>query len=568
MARTAPWLAIVVFSYTVVPAVAFGSGEHAIIGDAAYTLMINRLIHERQQPFLHEIYRAYYPASQSLFAGPSGEISFGDMVAIAGDFIGDPKGKLLGVEDMIALAKEDIVTIAKQFAGPLKDLKGKLLAFKTEVIDKEKDQIHQFRGTEVLSVKYAEMEEYVTSKAINMTAEEGWVGSLVDKMAVSANMKVLTRKNRYIDLLSVNIDHFAPYSEVAYKKLHAAAMELAKEYGLASRVEPIRAHLLRYAFYYEAAACHFLTDRFASGHIRTPRKELKEMCPTLESGSVMAKCMHDEDTLTGLTVRSQMHPEPWVMYGDGALFSSYSGSTPKSDDANTNFQQAVAAVGTSLLELASVMIHSRYMVSNPDKFQALQFIPEVVSARVPELFVTSKDSAGHGTIASRTSNPWQSPPTYAAVTTCVDKAADCRYFSYRSCFSIETEGRTRYLEIGAGKKLDGSCDPNADNRRECSICHCPGSVDGWGKFLTGWYTTATAPLCQCLRDAMSPCYYVTKIDPPAKGRIPALISMLSTDVDMLFRALKPTGGRVSKRKTVLPGASSRTLKDLLLPPSL
>jgi len=101
---------------------------------------------------------------------------------------------------------------------------------------------------------------------------------------------------------------------------------------------------------YEAAGCHFLTDSFSAGHLRTPRYELNNECG-IKTGSLMAKCMHDEDNLNGLWVTSIAKAIPWKMYGDNSLFTIESGSTPSSDKENWNFRHAVNAVVVSLMEL-------------------------------------------------------------------------------------------------------------------------------------------------------------------------------------------------------------------------
>ena len=63
-----------------------------------------------------------------------------------------------------------------------------------------------------------------------------------------------------------NHDHFLPYAKDAYLTGHQLAMEKAKEAGKHGGKES--KHLLHEAFSLDGFACHFLTDSFASGHIR------------------------------------------------------------------------------------------------------------------------------------------------------------------------------------------------------------------------------------------------------------------------------------------------------------
>ena len=93
-----------------------------------------------------------------------------------------------------------------------------------------------------------------------------------------------TVHNRYLQLASVNFEHFAnprgansggPASGNrhsaggSYRALHEGALDIAHEAKKEGKeVNEAMAH--------EAAAEHFLTDGFAAGHLRTPRASIKE----------------------------------------------------------------------------------------------------------------------------------------------------------------------------------------------------------------------------------------------------------------------------------------------------
>ena len=83
-------------------------------------------------------------------------------------------------------------------------------------------------------------------------------------------------RDRYLSLAAVNDDHFVtpgpsdartgsgfPSAPAAYRRLHEAALDAAWDLGR-------RRGDLSHAMAREAAAQHYLTDSFASGHLRTP----------------------------------------------------------------------------------------------------------------------------------------------------------------------------------------------------------------------------------------------------------------------------------------------------------
>lgn len=88
-------------------------------------------------------------------------------------------------------------------------------------------------------------------------------------------------RDRYLSLAAVNDDHFVrpgrsdartgsgfPSAAAAYRGLHHAALDVAWELGR-------RRGDLTQAMAREAAAQHYLTDSFASGHLRTPVADIR-----------------------------------------------------------------------------------------------------------------------------------------------------------------------------------------------------------------------------------------------------------------------------------------------------
>jgi hypothetical protein len=180
-------------------------------------------------------------------------------------------------------------------------------------------------------------------------------------------------RDRYLSLAAVNDDHFVapgrsdartgsgfPSAPAAYRRLHEAALDTAWRLGR-------RRGDLSQAMAREAAAQHYLTDSFASGHLRTPvaairrywkarypgfwdalqrrvaadtaaalrevsaamrlmppqylhRRTLSELgartsaYPELSVGDLVARCFHDWDNAHGLRIEGG-----GTVFGDGAI---------------------------------------------------------------------------------------------------------------------------------------------------------------------------------------------------------------------------------------------------------
>lgn len=126
----------------------------------------------------------------------------------------------------------------------------------------------------------------------------------------------------YLKLSAVNFDHFQPDSLIAYEIGHQVALDTAllayqqRINGNSTNAE----QLLELAYAQNAFASHFLSDSFASGHIRTPRRELEKQVklPSILN-LLLANLMHDEDNRLGLNVVNE-EGTAWTVYGDNYLF--------------------------------------------------------------------------------------------------------------------------------------------------------------------------------------------------------------------------------------------------------
>ncbi len=133
---------------------------------------------------------------------------------------------------------------------------------------------------------------------------------------------------RYLKLAAENWDHFTHFAVDAYQAGHNVAMDKAKLIKLEFH-EDQWDFALEEAYAMNAFADHFLTDLFSAGHLRAPRKELYDTITLpipgagANLGSLLVRCMHDEDSRLGLNVTNK-NKDSWVAFGDKALRDSKS----------------------------------------------------------------------------------------------------------------------------------------------------------------------------------------------------------------------------------------------------
>jgi hypothetical protein len=159
---------------------------------------------------------------------------------------------------------------------------------------------------------------------------------------------------RYLALSAQNYCHFVspgprgqePTPDFAlwlYRQYHQRALALARKSS--SDINPDRA--FRVALAVDAFGCHFLTDHFAGGHLRVPRRLLGETYGVLRGSLRMSLSMHTEDNKIGLWCRSRRPRRDgtrivWQAYGDGMLLR---------DEARHNLYQVQEAVRRSAAEM-------------------------------------------------------------------------------------------------------------------------------------------------------------------------------------------------------------------------
>ena len=118
-----------------------------------------------------------------------------------------------------------------------------------------------------------------------------------------------------------------------------------------------------------AFADHYLTDLFAAGHLRVPRRALKDMVKTGDTGAAaIAKYQHDEDNAWGLFVRNG-RGDRWQSLGDAHLM------TPA---GQRNGDIASAAVQKSMEEVFAAF--DQGLVAQSSAYGALDFTPDLALA--------------------------------------------------------------------------------------------------------------------------------------------------------------------------------------------
>lgn len=191
---------------------------------------------------------------------------------------------------------------------------------------------------------------------------------------------------RYLDLAGgrENLSHFSDSDKGSpsalnnierYSAEHAKAIQAA----LAGRADEARAR--------DGFAAHYLTDRFASGHLRA---EVNALAPE-------RKRQHDRDNEQGLLVENE-RGDSWMSYGDGSL-----------DASEKNLQIAQEAVRRSQEDIETALHGTFPQLFRSNKltpyratpFRALQLVPwpsdkkaPISSPTIGELFDEAKVGLG------------------------------------------------------------------------------------------------------------------------------------------------------------------------------
>lgn len=138
----------------------------------------------------------------------------------------------------------------------------------------------------------------------------------------------------YLYVVSHNYHHFGWNNMVSYVDLHEQALNLAVQAHRSAKTDLAKSRaLLNMALTYNGFADHYLTDAFASGHIRVPRIQIKEWAREnlggplkANRGDLLTMYLHDFESRNlrtrkeeGLMVQNSWG-DIWQTRGDGNLF--------------------------------------------------------------------------------------------------------------------------------------------------------------------------------------------------------------------------------------------------------
>ena len=187
---------------------------------------------------------------------PNGiKLAFGHIVALAGDYYGVPE--------------EPIIHTTKKGKDTRKCRRERFLTSHGTLAHAEYAKVKR-ESDELISIM--KEEEQLIDEAIKNSREvsEKEFGDLNAKydrvLGGSWIMGVPMKFGRMMKLAVQNFDHFQPFAREAYEIGHELALEKAREASRANK--EIRKGIVHEAYSIEAFACHFLTDSFASGHMR------------------------------------------------------------------------------------------------------------------------------------------------------------------------------------------------------------------------------------------------------------------------------------------------------------
>lgn len=192
-------------------------------------------------------------AKQNPFTLENGLITtYGEINGFSGDYFGlyYPISLQTSLEDKKQKFKRWFELLGKEKTGKLK----------AEAIRAELKDLNDKADAAIGSGKPGELAAVYKNNPLNITKLN----------TVSVSVKPVVGAS-FMELLQTNVDHFGPEARDVYNVGHAIALETAVNGDLQK------------AYALNAFADHFLEDSFASGHMRTPRKQLYVIGGTFSS---------------------------------------------------------------------------------------------------------------------------------------------------------------------------------------------------------------------------------------------------------------------------------------------
>lgn len=277
------------------PLLRFEGGEHIAIGDST-------LLRFSADSAPIEAWKVALHLPNGL------TLSYGQIVALGGDFYGIPERPIADG----ASAEERVERFVAAFDSlavlpASRDEAGKILAVMQREIAAANQAIKDGRQPHEA---YDQLGDSLSEEWNRITGG----GSFVSPMFPLG---------RYLKLAAGNWDHFGEWALLAYIAGHTAALQQAVKAKASDD-----AGQLELAYAMNAFADHFLTDLFSAGHVRVPRKAIKDNVTPADLGSLISRFMHDEDSKYGLVMRNAQG-DTWRGYGDKRYFDTIDAANRK-----------------------------------------------------------------------------------------------------------------------------------------------------------------------------------------------------------------------------------------------
>ncbi|QLA79930.1 hypothetical protein EXV95_04290 [Acidovorax sp. JMULE5] len=234
-------------------------------------------------------------------------LSFGQIVALAGDFYALAHKPISDQADKPAAFRETFATLDKADPQEVKKILG--------IMEEE------FQAIANAIAKGEDPHEAYARNSDHWDLQYNVATGGADKKIYPYDTSLW---GRYMWIASFNWDHFGAHAHDVCRAGLQVAMETAASASAHQGLH--RSNGLLKAYAYLAFASHYLTDGFASGHLRTPRRHLHDF-QSSQTHSIdfapdaCAKAMHDEDGFNGLWV-SNAAGDHWIAYGDGRYFDT------------------------------------------------------------------------------------------------------------------------------------------------------------------------------------------------------------------------------------------------------
>ena len=251
-------------------------------------------------------------------------LTYGDVVALAGDFYGTSTR-----EPISSFQPGQALAAAQDAWGTLEHADQSELARILAILAEEEAAVAK-------AISNGEQPS-TAFHALGDSLSYEWNAATGGAPASEGKLAALRKQGRYLKLALVNMDHFGRDAQKAYMAVHTFALQEALKLHGTDLTSDEGQKALKRAYAICAFGDHFLSDLFAAGHVRTPRRALYEIATTTaEESGLLARVMHGEDNSHGVTVTNG--PETWLAYGDGMEL----------DDVNkANWAMAVKAVQAS-----------------------------------------------------------------------------------------------------------------------------------------------------------------------------------------------------------------------------